>query len=282
MPENILSLKDKFDVFLLDVYGVIWNGKTPAEGAVELMTALRKAGKKVILLSNGTQLSKKAEESNAKRGFIKGVHYDKIVTSGDLAYDTFKEDDRDLKYYQLWRGNPDLFKASRYREVDAPEKADFVYVGVPQLQKDGEWHDSLTIEPFEAELKKIYELDLPLICANPDLKAHEKEYAEAVVRQGSIARFYEDLGGEVEYFGKPYPLIFDFALQDEDVDDERILMVGDTLATDILGGNSYGIKTALVMGGISSEDMEAEGFGNIREYAEELQIMPDYFIEKLV
>lgn len=282
MPENILNLKDKFDVFLLDIYGVIWNGKMPVPGALEMMEELMKAGKKVILLSNGTQLSHKSEESNAKRGFIKGVHYNKIVTSGDLAHDTFKDDERALSYYNLWRGNADLFTGSRYTEVDNPGEADFAYIGVPQIKKDGEWHDCLTTEPFEAELKKLYELEMPLICANPDLKAHEKEYAEAVVRQGSIARYYEDLGGDVEYFGKPYPQIFDFALQDIDTPDERILMVGDTLATDILGGNSYGIKTALVSGGISSEDMEAEGFASLCEYAEELQIIPDYFAESLV
>lgn len=280
MPENILSLKEKFDVFLLDIYGVIWNGKMPVDGAVEMMEDLMKSGKTVILLSNGTQLSGKAEESNARRGFIKGVHYDKIVTSGDLAHDTFKDDIRELSFYQLWHRNEDLFKETRYKEVNSPYEADFVYIGVPQIQKNGEWYDSLTTEPFEAELKEIYDLDLPLICANPDLKAHEKQYPEAVVRQGSIARYYEDLGGDVEYFGKPYPQIFDFALQDIEVADERILMVGDTLQTDILGGNSYGIKTALVNGGISSEDMEAEGFVSLQDYAAELQIMPDYFIDK--
>ena len=119
---------------------------------------------------------------------------------------------------------------------------------------------------------------MPLICANPDLKAHEKQYDEAVIRQGSVAGFYEGLGGDVEYFGKPYPQIFDFALQDVYVSDERILMVGDTLETDILGGNSYGIKTALAMTGIAKDNMEAEGFSSMEEYCQEVQIIPDYII----
>lgn len=281
MPENILSLKDKFDVFLLDIYGVIWDGKKTIAGSLEVMSELKKAGKKVILLSNGTQLSAKAEESNAKRGFIKGIHYDKIVTSGDLAYGTFCEDKRKLKFYQFGMRTEDLFAKSPYKEVASPEEADFVYIGVPQIFADGIWRDFLTLEPFEAELKKIYELDLPLICANPDLKAHEKQFEEAVVRQGSVAQFYEDLGGDVEFFGKPYPQIYDFALQDIDIPDDRILMVGDTLETDILGGNSYGIKTALTLTGIAKENMESEGFATIEEYCQEVQIKPDYILKSL-
>lgn len=281
MPENILSLKDKFDVFIFDIYGVIWDGKAPIAGAMDIMQKLREAGKTVILLSNSTQLAANAEESNMKRGFIKAVHYDKIVTSGDLAYDTFLEDNRKLKFYQFGRRHETLFVKSGYVEVETLDEADFVYIGIPQICEDGVWHDSLTINPFIEELQQIYEMDLPLICANPDLTAHEKEFEEAVVRQGSIASYYDDLGGEVEYFGKPYPLIFDFALQDVDAEDNRILMIGDTLETDILGGNSYGIKTALIEGGIASENMQEEGFDNIEEYANEVGIKPDYIFSKL-
>ncbi len=278
MPDNILSLKDKFDVFILDIYGVIWNGKAPIKGMPETMIALRQAGKKVILLSNAPQRQPDAEDSNAKRGFIKGVHYDKVVTSGDLAYEAFSEDRRKLKFYQFGRRTDELFADSPYIEVKHPEEADFVYIGVPQIFEDGIWKDLLTLKPFEAELKKLFRLGLPLICANPDLKAHEKQYDEAVIRQGSVAGFYEGLGGDVEYFGKPYPQIFDFALQDVYVSDERILMVGDTLETDILGGNSYGIKTALAMTGIAKDNMEAEGFSSMEEYCQGVQIIPDYII----
>ena len=278
MPDNILSLKDKFDVFVLDIYGVIWDGKAPIKGMLEAMAALTQAGKTVILLSNSTHRQGKSDEINAKRGFIKGVHYDKVMTSGDLAYDTFSEDTRRLKFYQLAKRTKELFVDSPYIEVKNPEEADFVYAGVPQIFEDGIWKDFLTLEPFEGELKKIYKLGLPLICSNPDMKAHEKQYDEAVVRQGSVARYFEELGGDVEYFGKPYPQIFDFALQNIDVPDERILMVGDTLETDILGGNSYGLKTALTMTGIAKENMEAEGFSSMEEYCREVQIIPDYIL----
>ncbi len=278
MPDNILSLKDKFDVFLLDIYGVIWDGKKPIDGAKEAMSALRRSGKKVILLSNDARLSTDIEAEQVKRGFIKGVHYDKLVTSGDLAHEIFTEDNRKLKYYNFCEPGS-LFKKTCYVEVKNPEQADFVYLGTPRIFKNGQWQDCLTISPFEAELKRFYELDLPVICVNGDMKAHSGQYDEAVIRSGSAARYYEDLGGEVEYFGKPYPQIFDFALQDIETPDDRILMVGDTLETDILGGNTYGIKTALTLTGIAKDNMEEEEFATIEEYCAEVQIQPDYILK---
>ena len=282
MPDNILGLINKFDVFLFDIYGVIWNGKAPIVGATEVMTAIRKAGKKVVLLSNGTERQEKAELSNAKRGFIKGVHYDKIITSGELAYTVFSEDERKLKFYQFGRRNETLFADSKYIEEEKfSANVDFVYVGVPQLLENEKWKDCLTTSPFEKELQSYKKCSVPLVCANPDMKAHASQYDEAVIRQGSIARYYQDIGGDVEFFGKPYPQIYDFALQDINVPNDRILMIGDTLETDILGGNSYGIKTALMLTGITYENMQSEGFSSIEEYCAELKIYPNYIFETL-
>lgn len=281
MLDNILSLKDKFDVFILDFFGVVWDGKNQIEGVTEHLSALHKEKKKVIFLSNSVRSSIEAEQIYAQRGFIKGVHYDEVVTSGDLAYDVFSSDNRKLKFYQFGHANKNLFANTKYQEVGNPEDADFIYIGEPQILENGIWKDVVNITPFEAELRKFYKLGLPLICANPDLRSPAGQYEDTVVRQGSVARFYEDLGGEVEYFGKPYPLIFDFALKNIDAPDNRIIMIGDTLETDILGGKSYGIKTALTMTGIAKENMEVEGFSSIGQYCGEVQIIPDYIIKTL-
>ena len=281
MLDNILCLKEKFDVFILDIYGVIWGGKEPIKGALEVMQELKKVQKKVILLSNSTLRQKQAEEFQAQKGFIKGIHYDEIYTSGELVYDTFSHDKRKLKYYTFARPNPEVFQNSPYQEVFKPEQADFVYLGSPQVFENAVWKDQLNIEYFEKQLKQFYHLGLPLICANPDLRAYEDQYDESVIRQGTIARYYEDLGGDVEYFGKPYPLIFDFALQNTQALDNKILMVGDTLETDVLGAKTYGIKTALVMTGIARDHMKEEEFSSMEEYCKEVQIIPDYIVKTI-
>lgn len=281
MLDNILELKDNFDVFIFDIYGVIWDGKKLIPNSAETLAALKVAGKKVIIMSNGTETSDKVAERYGERGLLGGTHYDDVVSSGDVAYMVFSQDQRPLEYYFFGRPNPALFADSCYQEVATPQEADFIYIGVPQVLKDGVWYDVLTVEPFEQELKQFKKLGKTLVCANPDLKAHEKTFAEAVVRQGSIAAYYKALQGDVAYFGKPYSAIFEYALQNESTPKERILMIGDTLGTDILGGRDFGIKTALTLTGISYEDMLAAGESDIEAYAQEQNIVPDYFVRSI-
>ena len=57
-------------------------------------------------------------------------------------------------------------------------------------------------------------------------------------------------------FGKPDTQMFNYAFEDLNRDDSfakrDVLMVGDTLHTDILGGNKFGIKTCLTLSGNTS------------------------------
>ena len=279
MPENILDLIDKFDLYVFDIYGVLWNGKSVISGADKTLEELKKAGKKVLIMSNGTALSTKIEESYGKRGFIKGVHYDRIVSSGDAYHAYVLKDKRLLKFYQFGRPSKALFEGSQYIELAKPEEADFVYAGVPQIF-DGEiWRDYLTIEPFADELLSLIKMNKTLVCANPDLKAFENQYDEPVIRQGSVAKFYVENGGDVEYWGKPYGNIYDYALRNELMPRDRMLMIGDTLQTDILGGRNYGMKTVLVRRGISELNMREAGMQDMAAYARSLNIVPDYIFE---
>lgn len=279
MPENILDLIDKFDLYVFDIYGVLWNGKSVISGADKTLEELKKAGKKVLIMSNGTALSTKIEESYGKRGFIKGVHYDRIVSSGDAYHAYVLKDKRLLKFYQFGRPSKALFEGSQYIELAKPEDADFVYAGVPQIF-DGEiWRDYLTIEPFADELLSLIKMNKTLVCVNPDLKAFENQYDEPVIRQGSVAKFYVENGGDVEYWGKPYGNIYDYALRNELMPRDRMLMIGDTLQTDILGGKNYGMKTVLVRRGISELNMREAGMKDMAAYARSLNIVPDYIFE---
>lgn len=279
MPENILDLIDKFDLYVFDIYGVLWNGKSVISGADKTLEELKKAGKKVLIMSNGTALSTKIEESYGKRGFIKGVHYDRIVSSGDAYHAYVLKDKRLLKFYQFGRPSKALFEDSQYIELAKPEDADFVYAGVPQIF-DGEiWRDYLTIEPFADELLSLIKMNKTLVCVNPDLKAFENQYDEPVIRQGSVAKFYVENGGDVEYWGKPYGNIYDYALRNELMPRDRMLMIGDTLQTDILGGKNYGMKTVLVRRGISELNMREAGMKDMAAYARSLNIVPDYIFE---
>lgn len=278
MLEKILKQQQKFDVFIFDLFGVIWDGKKIINSAPAVLQKLKELEKEIIILSNASVRSYEVEKAYIERGLLKGIHYDSITTSGDLAYDVFTNDKRALKYYTIFRPNPELFVDSKYKETTNLKDADFVYIGIPQFLENGTWQNSLTIEPFEEELQKLHKMGKTLICVNPDLKAHKETHEEAVICQGAIALYYQKLGGTVEFIGKPYPEVFDFALRDCEADDSRILMIGDTLETDILGANAYGIKSALIATGISYENMLAEELSDIKEYAKALDIEPNIYL----
>ena len=279
MPaQNLLDLKENFDVFVFDIYGVIWDGKKVIPGYDDVMKQLVKAGKKVVIMSNSTALSQGQEKVYAGRGFLKGEHYHKLITSGDVAEEAFAQDERKLKFYQFGRPSKVLFARSGYEELASPEEADFVYAGVPQTWEGDYWKDYLTMDPFVEELEYLVKLGKPLVCANPDCRAFENQYEEPVVRQGSVAEVYEKLGGKVTYFGKPYQNIYDFAFINEPVERSRMLMVGDTLETDIKGGRDYGMKTALTQTGIAVFKMQEAGEADLGAYAQKIGIVPDFII----
>ena len=84
-----------------------------------------------------------------------------------------------------------------------------------------------------------------MICTNPDLivdRGNNREYCA-----GSIAKAFEEINGEVIYFGKPYPPVYEIAA---DINNKKILCIGDNLNTDIKGANIQNFDSLLITGGI--------------------------------
>jgi len=86
----------------------------------------------------------------------------------------------------------------------------------------------------------------PILVGNPDIVAPRESGLS--LEPGYFAHRLADAASIVpEFFGKPFSNIFDMALArlPKGTDLNRVVMVGDTLQTDILGGCSAGVKTAL-------------------------------------
>ncbi len=293
MTKGITSIANQFDGILLDAYGVFWGGNECGlfPGAQDAMEKLVRMGKVVGIISNSTQLAKKEIEKYAKHGVVQGVHFHFLLTSGEEARGCLmqKQLPFDTPRNTFWvfgsqhpkfSSHTLLFQDTIYQEVAHIEEADFIFIAIPHIHGE----DQTSVAPFYEEIRKIRIHNLPMLCANPDTYAHEGRPARAVVRQGSIAATYEELGGTVFYIGKPHRRMYESAmlqLQKYGVTEaSRVLMVGDNPETDIRGANRYKIPSALIFQtGVMADLIRKEGFAHA---CETLSDIPEYYVERFV
>ncbi len=120
-----------------------------------------------------------------------------------------------------------------------------------------------------------------MICANPD-----REAIRAGVRgisAGAIAEAFQDQhAGEVRFHGKPHPEIYARARSRTGAAPDRILAIGDGLATDIRGANRAGLPSVLIAGGIHAVDLAARGSaGQLESLCAEYGCRPDAALQTL-
>lgn len=268
---------DKKDVIIVDAYGVFNFGQGVSIPVLKEFQKWILAGKKVYILSNTTATNINTEKSYAKKGVTKGVDYTNLLTSGQFATEDIKANNLPIagkKYFVFGTANfksenpiPNVFEESNYQHVDNVEEADFIYCGIPQLTNhDGTKRDSVALSDFVSSVKELVVSGKTLLCVNPDKRANEG--GRFVVRQGSIAELYEKLGGKVVYYGKPDPRIFEALINRycPNVPKSRIVMIGDTCQTDILGAHLTGIDAILTIeGGITEYQMETSHM-SLEEY----------------
>ncbi|MBN2675962.1 MAG: HAD hydrolase-like protein [Alphaproteobacteria bacterium] len=267
---------EQYDIFLVDAYGVFWDGKDFIPGAKERFESLVKSGKEVIILSNTTQLSEPAIRKYESRGLLKGKHYNELITSGEVTRHVLEKslsfnNKHVHKYYTFGTPNHALFKDLDYSSVDNLKDADFVYISIPQFENkienfpmfksvNGFW-DTTDIKAFKDQIDKILESKLPILNANPDLGAPESNQETGqinfVIRQGSIANYLLEKGAQVKQIGKPYLEVYQFCIDllkekysTEEFKSKRIVMVGDTPGTDILGAQESSKKLGMQINSI--------------------------------
>ncbi len=243
---TILDLKNTYDTFLFDVWGVLWDGEEFYPGVIDTLATLKQNGCKIGIISNSTLIAPQLEAKFSKFGLRAGKHFDDMFTSGSYLQHLIKQDffknifGSDYTFYCYGQRNEELFVPWAPHERNTLAEADFVYLGaltdkMTPIQENGE---TQTILADCLRLKK------PLICANPDICATKK--GQIYYTQGAIANAYEQMGGKVYWMGKPYPEIFDFACQIFGANKKTSIMVGDSVHTDIVGATRAGIDSVLI------------------------------------
>ena len=96
-----------------------------------------------------------------------------------------------------------------------------------------------------------------MICTNPDLIVDKGDRRELCA--GSVAMVFEKMGGEVIYFGKPYPEVYN---QSFDNTNKKTLSIGDNLNTDIKGANLLNYDSLLILNGVHKEEIKNSNIDN--------------------
>jgi HAD superfamily hydrolase (TIGR01459 family) len=247
--KNLTDIQDNYDLFLFDMWGVMIEGGETYEGVVEAINALAE-NKKVLFLTNAPRPNNIIADNLVRWG-MKNITHERVFTSGDIARSIIKEKflDENIipKIMHLGQDrNDQILHNINYIPVDNANNADILLLS---LYKDE--HEN--IHEYDKLLQEATQnKNLLTICANPDTIVPNKGVQRYCA--GYFAEIVEKAGGEVTYTGKPKREIYDKILAlYPDVPKNRILMIGDTFDTDILGAKTVGIHAALVLTGNSQK-----------------------------
>ncbi len=248
---GLAEMADDYDLFILDLWGVVHDGVTVYPGAANCLRRLRRRGARVVLLSNAARLSASVAVHLTELG-IEPELYDCLLTSGDATANIMASGatgtgaDARPAYFHLGpeRCRPTL-DACGGREVTIDAAEMIICTGL----FDDETEQA---EDYRGLLAAAVVRGLPMICVNPDVVANRG--GQIISCAGAVAALYEELGGTVQRFGKPFPDIFDrlFA-ESPEIPRARAVMIGDSLATDIRGARRAGIDAIWIGGGIHAE-----------------------------
>lgn len=266
---NLDAIADEMDTFLLDAFGVLNIGDTAIAGVPERIRGLQDAGKRVLVVSNAA-----------------GFPHDKLMEKyRRLGYD-FATEDVITSRKALLAG---VTSASARRwglmATESLGRADLEDLDVTYLAEDSAAYDNadgflmIGAAAWTEVRQRLLEASLiknprPVYVGNPDIVAPRENGFST--EPGAFAHQLADRTGVApQFFGKPFQNIYDLAFAQLGLPDPaRTVMVGDSLHTDILGGQVAGVKTALIAG------FGFFGGGDVTGPIARSGIAPDFILER--
>jgi HAD superfamily hydrolase (TIGR01459 family) len=270
------ALAERYDLAIIDLWGVVHDGTALYPGAREMLRQLRGIGIRCIFLSNAPRRAEKARAVLATLG-IDETLYDWLLTSGEEAFMQLSSDPSWLgtRYYYLGPGKDEdiLSDAPEYTRVELPEDADFIL----NTGFEVDFQPEADVLPT---LHKLLAHRLPLLCVNPDLEVVKLDGTQMLCA-GVVAAKYEALGGIVHRIGKPHLAVYERVMaMAGNPDPTRVIAFGDTPATDILGANRAGIDSVLVTGGVLAAHYPHLGDDEARTLCAKLGCSPTFIASR--
>jgi HAD superfamily hydrolase (TIGR01450 family) len=254
IPEiSVDELLRRYEVLLLDAYGVIVTSGGPLPGAAAFVERLNADSKPYYIVTNDASRLPEAA-ARRYRGFGLAIDPSRFITSGQLLLDYFRRErlagascvvlgPADSRAYVERAGGVPVAPDATFDAVVLCDESGFPFLELVDGVLSG------LVRAFDAGR------DVRLVCANPDLvypKADGFGIASgsiALVLEAALALRYPGQGQRFTHLGKPVPGLFEAALARSGTRD--MVMVGDQLETDIRGARTFGLDAVLVSTGVS-------------------------------
>ncbi|MDC0215788.1 TIGR01459 family HAD-type hydrolase [Candidatus Pelagibacter sp.] len=248
--EGLKSIVESYDLFFIDLWGVVHDGIKLHQKAIEVLVEIEKIEKDFVLLTNAPRPNSTVKIFLSKMGMNNKI-LSKVYTSGQAALNYLKKNYLGESFYHI--GPPrdfDLFlDFKENKNNDIRNSAYFICTGLFENQ-DQDLN-------YYKELLNNY-ISRKMICTNPDLivdRGAKREFCA-----GSVAMIFEKMGGEVIYFGKPYSEVYNQSIENNN---KRILAIGDNLNTDIRGANNLNYDSMIITNGIHKNEIKNEGIDKV-------------------
>ena len=259
--KSFRTVVKEYRAVFFDAFGVLKNHKGLIPGIEKTFEYLEKKGIQYYVLTND---SSRSPEALAEWYQIRGMHWittDKILSSGMLAMEYFKS--------KITNGGAVAYlgteSSAHYIETVGIQTEPINTLDLENIEHikslaflDDEGFD------WNQDINKVINLirkkNMTTVVANTDIN-YPVSRNDIAIAIGGIADLVEKVvGKKFIRFGKPdaqmFLLAYERALRDiPAIKRKEILMVGDTLYTDIIGGNKFGLDTALVLSGNTLPDM---------------------------
>jgi HAD superfamily hydrolase (TIGR01459 family) len=258
---GLSEIAERYDAFVIDLWGVLHDGVSAFPEAVACLEQLRAHGKGVLILSNAPRRADSVAERNVELGIAREL-CDVVMSSGEAAWQHLAR--RDDPWHRALGRRCHHIGPERDHGMRDGLDTDFV-AGTAEadfILLTGGCDFGDTAADYDGLLRAALARRLPMVCANPDLEVIRGGRRE--ICAGAIALAYEELGGEVRYHGKPHAGVYRDCFAQADLPaGARIAAIGDSLRTDIAGARAAGIDGIFIVGGLQGEELGADAEGNV-------------------
>jgi HAD superfamily hydrolase (TIGR01459 family) len=261
---NLSEISSLYQAYIIDLWGVMHDGVKINPEALKAVKNLEKLGKRITFLSNAPRPNKNVNS------FLKKINFEEnflnyVMTSGEAAVKSLQEKKFGKKFYHIGPPRDEPLFEGLEKDKTVIEKCEFILC-------TGLFDENMTELNYYKKLLEKHK-HKTFVCTNPDLTVFKGGAEEFCA--GAIAKIFENIGGNVIYFGKPHREVYEVCLKKN----EKTLAIGDNLNTDIKGANKMNLDSIFITDGVHREEFKNEN--DLADLLKKYKVTTNYFQKNL-